>query len=210
MIDKALTGRFFSVMAVLVFLPILALCAATFAWLGGKAEKALLGNARAVAVSVSTTVEDALTFGQPLAELRGANEYFQGILRENSDIQYIAILDTAQLPLFAQGIGKTVLAQGLAGLAPGASVILPLHVGGGITGSVVVAARPLDWAGVLTSRGLPLLTIPLFALALTAVAALLLGGAYLAVEKQFEQVDLVRAASPRMPKRRNRELRSGV
>jgi hypothetical protein len=46
--------------------------------------------------------------------------------------------------------------------------------------------------------------------ALTAVAALLLGGAYLAVEKQFEQVDLVRAASPRMPKRRNRELRSGV
>jgi len=46
--------------------------------------------------------------------------------------------------------------------------------------------------------------------ALTAVAALLLGGAYLAVERQFEKVDLVRAASPRMPKRRNRELRSGV
>jgi len=46
--------------------------------------------------------------------------------------------------------------------------------------------------------------------ALTAVAALLLCGAYVAVEKQFENVDLVRAASPRMPKRRNRELRSGV
>jgi hypothetical protein len=53
-------------------------------------------------------------------------------------------------------------------------------------------------------------TLPQHWAALTAVAALLLCGAYLAVEKQFEKVDLVRGAPPHLPKRRNRELRSGV
>lgn len=46
--------------------------------------------------------------------------------------------------------------------------------------------------------------------ALAVVAALLVGGAYLAVEKQFEQVDLIPGAPPRMARRRNRELRAGV
>jgi hypothetical protein len=89
-----------------------------------------------------------------------------------------------------------------------------------LVGLTVLAPFGLDFLTTLRVIGSGMLSdivtvrlaaiLPQNWLALAVVAALLLGGAYLAVEKQFEKVDLIRGAAPRMPKRRNREFRSGV
>jgi sigma-B regulation protein RsbU (phosphoserine phosphatase) len=158
-------------MAMLLLLPILVVWAAVFAWLSVKAERALGGNARAVAASVRTTMEDALAFGQPLAELRGAAPHLQFLLRENPTLMVIAVVDLTRQPLFVEGEAKEGLAALLErGERGNAVATLPLRVGGAEVGSILVAARPLDWMKALHDEGQPLLVLPAVCLLLAAVA----------------------------------------
>lgn len=167
--DQAVSKRFFRSTAILLLLPILIIWAAAFAWLSVKAEKALGGNARAVAVSVRTTIEDGLAFGQPLAELRGAAPHLQWLLRENPTLMMIAVVDLARQPLFVAGEAKDGLEALLErGERGGAAAVLPLRAGGAEVGSILVAVKPLEWLQALYVEGKPLLMLPAVCLLLAA------------------------------------------
>jgi phosphoserine phosphatase RsbU/P len=185
-IDQALFKRFFQVMATLTLLPIILLWAGAAAWLNEKAATALTGNAFGVALSVGATIEDALAFGQPLSELRGADQYFQRLLTDNAGIRFIAVIGPKRQLLFVQGIDREHFADELSTLTneeletrskPGEATrpiaVLPLRSGTSAVGSVLVSARPLDRLSVLTVGGLPLLAIPLAWLVVASTAAIL-------------------------------------
>jgi sigma-B regulation protein RsbU (phosphoserine phosphatase) len=157
---------FISAMALLA---VLLQWGAAYIWLTGKADNALTGNARAVAVSVSSTVEDALAFGQPLSDLRGANVHFHNLLQENPNIQFIGLIDGYRKPLFAQGISKDDLETRLPEGGTGSEAEVPLQVSGQTVGAVVVAAKPLDWPVVLLAEGLSLLVAPGISLLVAAI-----------------------------------------
>lgn len=172
MTEKSLSKRYFQLVLTLLLLPIGLMWVAASLWLDVKAEKALSSNARAIASSVRTTVEDGLAFGQSIDELRGATPYFKWILHENPTIQRIAVLDTKRQPLFVEygaADGQAMITE--PGEPSEAAAMMPLRASGIEVGAVMIALKPLDWGQALHDQGSPLLALPVIILALAGVVA---------------------------------------
>ncbi|MDO8300707.1 MFS transporter [Lacisediminimonas sp.] len=105
-----------------------------FAWstIEEKIRPELDLKAKAVSISLGEKVKRALEYGIPFDRLNGVEAFFDDVLRDNTDLGFIALTDTAGNVLFASGVSAARL-QAAIGKTPKEEAGKPvtLHVAAG-------------------------------------------------------------------------------
>ncbi|MEI8396412.1 MAG: SpoIIE family protein phosphatase [Rhodospirillaceae bacterium] len=138
-------------------------------WIDNKAGAALAHKGMAVAISLQATLEDSLSFGSSLAEMRGVERYLERLQTDNPDIRTITISDAREQTLFSRG-DNDATNRPLSGETPGIA-ILPIHSDQDVIGYVKVVSKQDITTMVLHARGVSMIIVLVSCLALAGLWA---------------------------------------
>ena len=112
-------------------------------------------KALTVAISVNNKIIRALDYGIPFDRLAGIQDFFEQILKENDDLAYLVIVDTAGKAMHASGLQAEQLGAALPGVDAAATqqVGLPVHLPSSVSSNDRQASNFLDTPVVIRHHG---------------------------------------------------------